>query len=130
MNEQAIGKQGPVRVEVVEGAPIRVGERALVPQVAVTSGGRRRAFVGREGISGRGWGFVRMRPVALLERSEGPALSEVEGSGRRIPIRDTTAQALGGLLLAALVIPLLLALAVRLARRPENGDRRKVQEVW
>jgi hypothetical protein len=50
-----------------------------------------------------------MRPVAILERDE--------AGERRIPIEDKTAQALGGLLLAALVIPLLLALAVRLVRK-------------
>jgi hypothetical protein len=50
-----------------------------------------------------------MRPVAILERS---------GAGeRRIPIQDRTAQLLGGLLLAALVIPALMLLAERVARR-------------
>jgi len=52
---------------------------------------------------------VHLQPVAILER---------DGEGECcIPIQDKTAQALGGLLLAAFVIPLLLAVAVRLARR-------------
>ena len=109
MNEQVIGKQEPAMGEIVEGQPIRVGARELVPLVRVTGRVRRRAFVGSDRVGAQGWGFVRMRPVAILERDE--------AGERRIPIEDKTAQALGGLLLAALVIPLLLALAVRLVRK-------------
>jgi uncharacterized spore protein YtfJ len=98
-----------VAIEVVEGEPIRVGERELVPVVRVTTRGRRRAAVGSGRLAGQGWGFVRLRPVAILERSE--------AGERRFPIRDKTAQALSGLLLAAFIIPLLLAVAVRLARK-------------
>jgi hypothetical protein len=96
-------------VEIVEGRPIRVGERELVPVVQVETCVRRRAYVGADGLAAGGWGFVRMRPVAVLERG-----GAVE---RRIPIRDRTAQLLGGLLLAAFIIPLLLMLAVRLVRK-------------
>ncbi len=109
MNEQTSGKRGLPMTEVVEGKPIRLGERELVPVVRVTSRVQRRAFVGSDRVSAQGWGFVRMRPVAILERDE--------AGERRIPIEDKTAQALGGLLLAAFIIPLLLALAVRLARK-------------
>jgi len=96
--------------EVIEGKPLCVEGRELVPLVRVTSRARRRAFVGSDRLAGRGWGFVAMRPIAILERSEAGEC--------RIPIQDKTAQVLCGLLLAALVIPLLLALAVYLARRP------------
>ncbi len=112
MNERAIGKRGPLVSEVVEGKPIRVGERELVPLVRVTGRVRRRAFLGSDRVGAQGWGFVRMRPVAILERDE--------ADERRIPIEDKTVQALGGLLLAAFVIPLLLALAVRLAREDRD----------
>jgi len=112
MNRQAIGKRGPWMTEVVEGKPIRLGERELVPVVRVTSHVRRQAFVGSDGIGAQGWSFVHMHPVAILERDE---VGE-----RRIPIEDKTSQALGGLLLAALVIPLLLALAVRLMRQSSS----------
>jgi len=105
MNERAIEKRGPQMTETIEGEPIRIGERELVPLVRVTSRVRRRAFVGSDGVGAQGWGFVRMR----LER---------DGAGeRRIPIEDKTAQVVGGLLLAAFIIPLLLALAVRLTRK-------------
>jgi len=95
--------------EIVEGEPIHVGGRELVPLVRVTSRVRRQAFVGSDGVGAQGWGFVRLQPVAIVERSEAGEC--------RFPIQDRTAQTLGGLLLAALVIPLLLALAVRLARK-------------
>ena len=109
MNEQAIPKHNPLTSTVVDGEPIRVGERELTPLVRVTTYTRRQAHVGSGQLSGQGWGFVQLRPVAILERS---AAGE-----RRIPIRDKTAQMLGGLLLAAFIIPLLLGLAVLLMRK-------------
>jgi hypothetical protein len=96
-------------IKTVEGSPIRVGERELVPVVRVETDVQRRAFVGASGLAGEGSGFVHMRPVAILERSE--------AGERRILIPDRTAQLLGGLLLAALVIPALMLLAERIARR-------------
>jgi hypothetical protein len=109
MGEQAVGRRGPVVTAVVEGKPIRVGERELVPAVRVTTRGRRQAFVGPDRLAGQGWGFVRLQPVAILERSE--------TGEQRFPIRDRTAEVLGGLLLAAFIIPLLLGVAVRAARK-------------
>ena len=110
MKEQARERQRPLTSEFVEGKPIHVGERELVPVVRVTTYARRRAFVGSDRLAGQGWGFVHLRPVAILERSK--------GKERRIPIEDKTAQTLSGLLLAAFIIPLLLAVAVRLVRKP------------
>ncbi len=95
-------------IEVIKGKPIRVGARELLPLVRVETHVRRQAFVGGTGLTGRGYCRVRMRPVALVERSE--------AGEHRIPLQDRTAQVVGGLLLAAFVIPLLLALAVRLAK--------------
>jgi hypothetical protein len=111
--EGSVGKQAgrkgvPAGTEVVEGEPIQVGERELVPLVRVTTRVQRRAFVGTDRVSGEGWGFVRLRPVAILERSE--------PGERRLSIPDKTTQALSGFLLAAFIIPLLLAVAVRLAK--------------
>jgi uncharacterized spore protein YtfJ len=96
-------------IKTIEGRPIRVGERELVPVVRVETDVRRRVFVGTSGLAGEGSGFVHMRPVAILERSE--------AGTRRIPIHDRTAQLLGGLLLVALVIPALMLLAERIARK-------------
>lgn len=93
--------------KVIEGDPIHVGERHLVPLVQVTGHSRRRAFVGSDHLGGQGCQFVHMRPVAILER---------DGTDeRRVLIRDETARVIGRLLLIALFVPLLAALIVRLA---------------
>ncbi len=109
MNKQTIGRQGPLMAEVVEGEPICVAGCELVPIVRLTTYARRRAFVGSGQLAGQGWGFVHLQPVAIVERSK--------AGERRIPIQDKTMQALSGLFLAAFIIPLLLAVAVRLARK-------------
>jgi len=109
MNEQTTQRHNPLTATIVEGEAIHVGERELTPLVRVTAYARRQAHVGSDRLSGQGWGFVRLRPVAILERSE--------AGERRIPIRDETAQMLGGLFLAAFIIPLLLGLAVLLMRK-------------
>lgn len=96
-------------IEIVEGEPVLVAERELVPIVRVEADMQRRAFVGSSGTAGEGAGFVHLQPIAILERS---------GMGeRRIPVQDRTAQWLGGLLLAALVVPVLMIIAERIARR-------------
>lgn len=96
-------------IEIMEGEPICVADRELVPIVRVETDVRRRAFIGADGTAGEGSGFVHLRPIAVLERS---------GMGERcIPVRDKTAQWLGGLLLAALVIPALMLIAERVVRR-------------
>jgi uncharacterized spore protein YtfJ len=95
--------------EVVEGEPIHVGGHKLVPVARVTTHLRRHALIGSDRLAARGWGFVRMQPIAIVEQSE-------EGK-RHMPIQDKTHQALSGFLLAAFIIPLLLAVAVHLARK-------------
>jgi uncharacterized spore protein YtfJ len=109
MDRRAERQRGPVASRIVAGEPIRVGERELVPVVRVTTYARRRAFVGSDRLAGQGAAFVSLRPVAIIERSQ--------GGERRIRIPDRTAQLIGGLSLAAFIIPLLLALAVRLMRK-------------
>ena len=109
MNEQITLRRNPVTSTIVEGEAIHAGERELTPLVRVTAYTRRQAHVGSDWLSGWGGGFVRMRPIAIIERSE--------AGERRIPIRDKTAQMLGGLFLAAIIIPLLLGLAVLLMRK-------------
>lgn len=96
-------------IEIVEGKPVRVAERELVPVVRVEADVQRRAFVGSSGMAGEGEGFVHLQPIAILERSE---VGE-----RRIFVHDRTAQWLGGLLLAALVVPALMIIAERIAHR-------------
>ncbi|HHN93699.1 MAG TPA: hypothetical protein ENK17_02940 [Anaerolineae bacterium] len=94
---------------VITGDPIRVGERELLPLAQVTFSGRRRVSLTGRGTMAQVWAVARLRPIAIVERGD-------QGE-RRIPIRDETARLLSGLLLAAILIPLLLEVAVRLYRR-------------
>jgi hypothetical protein len=95
--------------EIVRGRPVRFGRSELVPVVWIESVVERRALVGDGRLSGGGLGFVHLKPIAILERRDG-------GSERCIPIRDRTTQLIGGLLLVALIVPLLMLVAVRVAR--------------
>jgi hypothetical protein len=108
--------------KIIEGEPLRVEGRELVPIVRVTTRGRRRAVVGTHRLAGQGWGLVRLRPIAILERSEAGV--------RRYPIPDNTARALSRLFLVALVIPLLLGLVVWVTGRGrgERGRRWKMDD--
>jgi hypothetical protein len=77
--------------------------------VRVSAYVRRRVLVGGERLAGHGQGFVHLQPVAVVEQ---------DGDGERlIPIHDRTAQILSGLLLAAIVIPLVAAVVVGAARK-------------
>ena len=109
MDGRASGGRGPVISKIARGEPIRVGEHELIPVVRVTTYARRRALVGSDRLAGQGWGIVSLRPIAIIERGE--------TGERHIRIPDRTAQLVGGLCLAAFIIPLLLALAVRLMRK-------------
>ena len=109
MNRRSTRGSRPVRSKIVQGKPIRVGERELVPVVRVTAFGRRKAFLGSNRMEAQGWTTVSLRPIAVIERND---------TGERlIRIPDRTTQLMGGLLLAAFVIPLLLAVAARLVRK-------------
>jgi uncharacterized spore protein YtfJ len=112
MSERPIVRPSPLATKIIEGEPIHIGERELVPVTRVTTYARRRAFVGSDQLSGQGWGFVQLRPIAVLERSK--------AGERCIPIRDKTTQMLGGLLLVAFIIPLLLAVAMHLERKNDR----------
>ena len=109
----AVEKRYPLIRETVEGNPIRVGGRQLIPIVQMTSYARRYALVGTNRLACRGGGFAHLRPVAVVERDE-------EGE-RQLPIQDRTKYILSGLLLAAFIIPLLMAVAVRLAREARTA---------
>jgi hypothetical protein len=120
MNEQVTERRGPAMTELIEGKPIHVGGREVVPLVRVTAYARRRALIGTDRLVGQGQVFVHLQPIAIVERSGKRA--------RRIPIQDKTSQTLSGLLLAAFIIPLLLAVAIRLARSEgeiEDRDKEK-----
>lgn len=95
--------------EIARGEPIQVGEHEFTPLVRVTNMIRRRAYVGSNAVMGQGWGFVHMRPVAILLQGE--------GDEQCLRIRDETARSIRRRLLAALLVGCLGAILVRLARR-------------
>jgi len=87
----------PLQMRTVEGAPIVVGDRQIVPVAQAVSFTARRPW--------GGVGFVWNRPVAVLEVTE---------AGRqRIPVRDVTRRIQIGLLVAGLLISLMIRLAAR-----------------
>lgn len=98
-----------VQSEVVRGRPIAVAGRKLVPVVQCTVGQWQRAVIGTGAVTARGGGLVRLRPLGIVEQC-----GEEE---RLISIPDGTKQALRGMAAAAVIVPLLLMLAVRLSRR-------------
>jgi uncharacterized spore protein YtfJ len=87
-------------VKTIEGEPITVGEKEIVPMARVIS-----VF------PGRGGSFVRVKPVAVLE---------ITPQGERcIPIHDVTMRALMAIFLAGLILPFIVVrLVARL--RPEQ----------
>jgi len=108
-----------VKVRLIEGAPVTVGEKVLTPVVRAISWHQREAAVRQGGSSGFGAMAVWLRPVAVLEE---PALSKVEGTPdgrRRIPIYSQTGRALLGWFLVALAVPVVLSLLLRFLK---TGD--------
>jgi hypothetical protein len=92
---------------ILQGEPIRVGSREIIPEAQVTWWMRRSGTVGMDRLSGWGTGWVNIKPQALIER--GP------GFTRRIPIRDETARMLLGLAAGAVFVMFLAQIAARLA---------------
>jgi hypothetical protein len=99
----------PFRIETVRGEPYTLGERKLTPLVRIASWGKARATIGTKRVTGWGGGFARITPLAILEETD-------EGE-KPIAIRDSTAAALRGMVLAALASTLFFAMIRWLARR-------------
>lgn len=95
-----------IKVRLIEGAPIVIGDRKLTPVLRAIGWKQRWAEIGQDRT--RGFGFVAawLQPVAVLEET-------AEGR-RRIPIRNETIRALLPLLVSAFVVPPVLSLLVRL----------------
>ena len=101
-----------IQRRVVQGEPIRVGQKEIVPEALVTSGLRRSATVGMDGVWGWSAGWVKIQPTAVIERG-------LDGE-RRIPIRDETKRLLIGLAAGAVFVFFLAEMAGRLAA--QRGD--------
>ncbi|MGD9028224.1 MAG: hypothetical protein PVG25_00250 [Anaerolineae bacterium] len=102
-------KHHPFIAEIVRGDPIQVEGRELVPWVRVTSRVRRRAFLGDDGVGGGGWGYVHMRPVAILDR---------RGSNEHyLRFRNEAARWVLWLSLIFLAVPMVAVSLIVLSRR-------------
>jgi hypothetical protein len=105
-------KHSPSMTETVKGDPIQVAGHELVPLVRITRHVRRRAFVGSEGVGGGGWGYVYMRPIAILDGS---------GAGeRRLPVRSETIRSMVWLSVVFLVVPLVAVLLIYLSHTSDD----------
>jgi hypothetical protein len=102
---------------IIQGDPIRVGQKQVVPEARVTWWVQRRATIGMNSTSGWGAGVVNIRPRALIELDLGSARPE-----RRVPIPDETARLLIGLAVGTLFVWFLTEIAVMLAADKEAKD--------
>lgn len=103
------GAEGPLMTETVEGDPIRVQGRELVPLIQITRWVRRTAVLSSEGVEAYGRGLLQLRPVALLDRSK--------DGGQRLAIVDPTRRWIRWLLVIALLIPCVAGILTYMARR-------------
>lgn len=94
--------------KLIEGDPIQVGQRQLIPIVKARSIIRRQVTFGTGSSHGSGGGLVWLRPVAVIERRS-------DGSEERITIPDGTWMAIKGMLLGALALPVVYVLVASLA---------------
>jgi uncharacterized spore protein YtfJ len=92
----------PISVKTLKGEPITVGEKEIVPLARVIS-----VSIGRWG------GFVRIKPVAVLETT-------LQGV-RRIPIPDATMRVLAAIFLAGLMLPLMLVKLAAILLKPRRS---------
>ena len=102
----------PFRLETMRGEPYVVGERKLTPLARVVTWGKARATIGTDRVTGWGSGFARITPLAFLE--------ETDKGEVRIPVTDSTAIALRGMLLAAAGLALFFT-AIRLLAGRRGG---------
>jgi hypothetical protein len=100
-------RQQPWHTQLIEGAPIQVGQREYVPQILARSIIRRRVTFGTQASFGRGGALVWLQPLAVIERRP-------DGSQQRIAIPSETDQAIKMMFLGALALPVLYALVVTL----------------
>ncbi|MGD1992095.1 MAG: hypothetical protein PVI59_02770 [Anaerolineae bacterium] len=97
-----------VQTETVRGEPLVVEGHRIVPVARRTVGVWRKATIGT-GVAGMGGAFARLRPVGV-RIGEGR-------EARLLPIHDRTQQVLWIMVAVAIVVPLLLIIAARMARR-------------
>ena len=99
----------PAFSRVIEGRPIEVQDRELVPLVRVTSWVKRRATLRGDEVGAQGYGFVHLRPVGVVERRG--------ATQHRHKIRDQTMHSLLALGLAFFLVPCVAMLLIHILRR-------------
>jgi hypothetical protein len=90
----------PWKTELIEGDPMQINGHELVPVMKARSILRRQVTFGTAASSGGGGGIVWLQPVAVIKRHS-------DGSEERIPITDETGLAIRGMLIGAMVLPIL-----------------------
>lgn len=101
-------RQQPWATKLVNGQPIKVGQRELIPVVRMRSIMRREVTFGTKASRGRGGGLVWLQPVAVIVR-------QPDGSDEQyVTIPDETGTAIEGMLMAALALPALYLLVASL----------------
>ena len=97
------------RRETIQGQPLHVGDRVIVPEAEVWSFQAKQIGLKESGASGGGAWWSWSRPTALIERAP--------GGERRVRINDVNLQLEIVLIVAALVLPVLLTIFTRWANR-------------
>ena len=95
--------------EIVQGSPLQVGEREIVPEAEVWSWQAKQLGLSGPGTSGGGAWWSWSRPTALIERRA--------GGERRVRINDLNLQFEVALIVAAVALPVLLTIFTRWANR-------------
>jgi hypothetical protein len=97
------------RREIVQGQPLHVGDREIVPEAEVWSWQTKQLGLSGPGASGGGAWWSWSRPTALIER--------IADRERRVRINDLNLQFEIALIAAAIVLPILLTIFTRWANR-------------
>jgi hypothetical protein len=107
--------------EVVRGRPIRWGAREIVPEAVIWSWQRTDATLRQAGSATLLGGLFRwVRPTALLDRT--PERTE------RVLVRDVNHRLEGAVLIAALLLPIVMAAAANLLRGALNARGAKEKD--
>jgi len=101
-----------LRRETIQGQPLRVGDREIVPEAEVWSFQTRQLGLQENRASGRGVSWSWSHPTALIER--GP------NGERRVRINDVNLQFEIALLVAAILLPVLLTIFTYWANRSSD----------
>ncbi len=101
-----------IKRETIQGQPLRVGDREIVPEAEVWSFQTRQLGLQESSASGGGMWWSWSHPTALIER--GP------NGERRVRINDVNLQFEIALLVAAIILPVLLTIFTSWANRSSD----------